>query len=122
MIEWLNDLFVTKFQCFTKVIFSQTFAYFSEKNYIKLLVAIKKIVFYYNEKNKMISLNKPLSNLQIELLQLYSQGISDTDLIAIKRLIANYFAEQASNEMDRLWEENNWSNDTMDKWLTKGFS
>ena len=66
----------------------------------------------------MTVLNKPLSNLQIEMLQLFSQGVSDNDLIAIKRLIARYFADQASNEMDRLWEENNWSDETMDSWLS----
>jgi len=66
----------------------------------------------------MNAFNKPLSNLQIELLQLYSQGVSDEDLVAIKRLIANYLANNASNEMDKLWEENNWSNETMDEWLS----
>ena len=65
----------------------------------------------------MTILNKPLNNIQVELLQLYSQGVSDEDLIAIKRLIANYFADKASDEMDRLWEENNWTNETMDEWL-----
>ena len=64
--------------------------------------------------------NKPLSNLQVELLQLYDQGVSDEDLIAIKRLLANYFADRASDEMDRLWKERNWSNDTMKKWLAEG--
>jgi hypothetical protein len=43
--------------------------------------------------------------------------VAESDLVAIKRLIARYFAEKASDEMDRLWEENNWSNDTMDEWL-----
>ena len=65
----------------------------------------------------MTILNKPLNNIQVELLQLYSQGVSDEDLIAIKRLIANYFAQKASDEMDKLWEENNWTNETMDEWL-----
>lgn len=62
-------------------------------------------------------IEKPLTNLQIELLKLYSQGISEKDLTAIKRLIANYFANQASNEMDKLWEKNKWTNETMDDWL-----
>jgi len=65
----------------------------------------------------MTAFNKPLSNLQIELLKLYSKGVSEEDLIAIKRLIAQYFADQASNEMDKLWEDNKWSNNTMDAWL-----
>lgn len=66
----------------------------------------------------MAVLDKPLSNLQIELLQLYSQNISEEDLVAIKRLLANYFADRASDEMDKLWEEQAWTNETMDEWLS----
>ncbi|MEM9831909.1 MAG: hypothetical protein AAF944_14805 [Bacteroidota bacterium] len=65
----------------------------------------------------MAILDKPLSNLQIELLQLYSQDVSEEDLIAIKRLLAKYFADRASDEMDKLWEEKGWTNKTMDEWL-----
>lgn len=66
----------------------------------------------------MAILDKPLSNIQIELLKLYSQDINDQDLIAIRKIIARYFAEKASDEMDELWDENNWSNETMSKWLS----
>ncbi|MEQ8704856.1 MAG: hypothetical protein RIC19_13095 [Phaeodactylibacter sp.] len=62
-------------------------------------------------------LDKPLSNLQVELLQLYSQDVSDEDLIAIKRMLALYFADKASDEMDKLWTEKGWTNETMDNWL-----
>jgi hypothetical protein len=65
----------------------------------------------------MATIEKPLTNLQLEMLRLYSLDITESDLLEIKRLIANYFADKASNEMDRLWEENNWSNETMDEWL-----
>lgn len=65
----------------------------------------------------MKALDKPLSNLQIELLQLYSQNVSEEDLVAIKRILAKYFADNASDEMDRLWEEKGWTNDTMNEWL-----
>jgi hypothetical protein len=68
----------------------------------------------------MTVLDKPLSNLQIELLQLYSQNVSEEDLIAIRRLLARYFADRASDEMDKLWEEEGWTNDTMDDWLSDG--
>lgn len=66
----------------------------------------------------MTAFNKPLSNLQIELLQLYSNGVSEDNLVEIKNLLAQYFANQASDEMDRLWEKNNWSDETMDEWLS----
>ncbi|MDV7401296.1 hypothetical protein RZS08_58305, partial [Arthrospira platensis SPKY1] len=64
-------------------------------------------------------LNKPLTNLQVELLQLYSLNLSDEELLAIKRLIARYFADKASDEMDRLWDKNKWTDETMDKWLSE---
>jgi len=43
--------------------------------------------------------------LQLELLKLYADGISDVDLKAIQRLIARYFAEKASDEADKIWEK-----------------
>ena len=57
-----------------------------------------------------------LSNLQLELLQLYAQNVNDDDLIAIKKLIARYFADKAMDAMDSLWEERGYTNDTMIEW------
>jgi hypothetical protein len=58
-----------------------------------------------------------LSNLQIELLKVFSRNISDTQLLEIKQILAQYFAQKATDEMDRLWDEKGWSNDTMDAFL-----
>lgn len=66
----------------------------------------------------MTALNQPLTNLQLELLKLYSLNLPDTELIAIKNLLARYFADRAADEMDRLWDENSWTDDTMDEWLS----
>lgn len=63
-------------------------------------------------------LDKPLSNVQIELLKLFSQNVNEEDLIAIKRLLAKYFADKASDEMDKLWDEKGWTSETMDDWLS----
>ena len=46
-----------------------------------------------------------LSNLQLELLKLYSTGIADQQLLDIKRMLAAYFAEIIDREMSLLWEE-----------------
>ena len=61
--------------------------------------------------------SRSLSNLQQELLKLYSSDIEDADLLHIKRYLARYFAEKAINEADKIWDEKKYSNDTMDKWL-----
>ena len=65
----------------------------------------------------MTIIDKPLTNLQLELLKLFSIGLSDVELVEIRRMLAKYFAEKASDEMDRLWEENKWTDETMDEWL-----
>lgn len=62
-------------------------------------------------------IDKPLTNLQLELMKLFSLDLSDEELHDVRQLLSNYFADKASNEMDRLWEENNWSDETMDNWL-----
>ncbi len=60
-----------------------------------------------------------LTNLQLELLKLFSYQLNQQQLIDIKRLLAHYFAEQATQEMDKLWEENNWDNNTISEWATE---
>lgn len=60
--------------------------------------------------------SKSMSNIQLELLKLYATDISDEDLINIKRLMVQYFAEKITRQMDMLWEENNWTAQTMHDW------
>lgn len=50
-----------------------------------------------------------LSNMQLELLNLYAQDVSDQDLENIKNLIAQYFAEKAMDLADKAWEEKGWT-------------
>jgi hypothetical protein len=64
-------------------------------------------------------LDKPLTNLQIELLKLYSMELSEEQLKDVQRLLANYFAKQTSDEMDRLWDEQGWNEETMEAWLAE---
>jgi hypothetical protein len=60
-----------------------------------------------------------LSNLQLEILKLYQFKLDDNQLIDIKKILANYFADKANIEFDKLWEENNWTNKTIDEWLNE---
>ena len=54
-------------------------------------------------------LQKPLSNIQYELLKLYAAGISDDTLIEIKKMIAKYLLDKASIEAERIWNERNYT-------------
>ncbi|WP_353572671.1 hypothetical protein [Candidatus Albibeggiatoa sp. nov. BB20] len=64
----------------------------------------------------MTNLQPPLTNLQLELLKLYSLGISEKQLYDIKSLIGNYFAEQATQAMDEFWDENKLTGQDMEDW------
>jgi len=59
---------------------------------------------------------KGLTNLQLELLKIFSIPLKENQLKEIKALLSRYFAEKASEEMDALWDENNWSDETMRSW------
>jgi hypothetical protein len=60
--------------------------------------------------------SQKLTNLQLELVKLFSYKIAENQVLEIKQLLSNYFAEKATEEMDRLWDENNWSEETMKEW------
>ena len=60
-----------------------------------------------------------LSNLQMELLKLYSYNVSENELKDIQKLLANYFSEKIDTEMDQLWEKNNWNDETIESWKSK---
>ena len=45
-----------------------------------------------------------LSNVQLELLKLYSTDLSEKDLTALKNLLAKFYAERAIQTADQIWE------------------
>lgn len=51
-------------------------------------------------------LKHSFSNLQLELLKLYANGISDEQLLEIKWLPGKYFADEATQSMDAFVIEN----------------
>lgn len=63
--------------------------------------------------------SEPLSNLQQELLKLFSSNIREEDLLHIKRYIAHYFAEKAIKEANNIWDEKGYTNETMRQWLNE---
>jgi hypothetical protein len=60
-----------------------------------------------------------LSNLQLELLNIYSIGVTDEQLIDIKNLLAKYFAEQIKLRTSQIWEEKKYNAATMQQWLNE---
>jgi hypothetical protein len=57
-----------------------------------------------------------LTNVQIELLKLFQYNLPEKQLAEIKNILAKYFAKSATSEMDKLWNEQGWDNETMKNW------
>ncbi len=57
-----------------------------------------------------------LTNLQLELLQTFSYSLPEEQLIEVRQLLAQYFLDKADAEMDKLWQEKGWDENTIEMW------
>lgn len=64
------------------------------------------------------TIQPPLSNLQVELLKLFSANVPDEDLITIKKMIASYLLEKARDRADKIWDEKGYSDEKLLAMLT----
>jgi hypothetical protein len=53
------------------------------------------------------------SNVQLDLLKLFSKNIPDEDLLEIRRIIVKYMAKKAGDWADAIWEEKNLDAETI---------
>lgn len=60
-----------------------------------------------------------LSNLQLELLKIFSRNISEEQLLEIKGILSRYFADKASDEFEKLAEERGWTAETYKSWANE---
>ena len=72
-----------------------------------------------DEKNVAGTNPYPLSNVQMELLKLYSTDLEENDLEELRKVLANHFAGKATKEADRIWKQKKMSANTMEKWLNE---
>ncbi len=61
----------------------------------------------------------PLSNVQIELLKIFSTDLSEKDLVELKSLLAKFYAEKSIELANQVWDEKGLTDADMDKWLNE---
>ncbi|QDK82746.1 hypothetical protein EXU85_30710 [Spirosoma sp. KCTC 42546] len=59
----------------------------------------------------LTNLQPPLSNVQTELLKLYSTDISDEMLLELKKVMAKFFLDKLRNQADQVWEEKKYTDE-----------
>ena len=63
----------------------------------------------------MEMLSSPLNVTQLEILKLFSRELSDTDLLALKRLMVRFLADKATRLADEAVEQKGWTKEDLDK-------
>ncbi|MCB0530794.1 MAG: hypothetical protein H6574_10920 [Lewinellaceae bacterium] len=55
----------------------------------------------------------PLTNVQLELLKLFAIGVSDEEVLEIRRILARYFMEKAVTGATEIWKEKGYTTEQL---------
>ncbi len=67
----------------------------------------------------MNELKLPLSNVQIELMKLYSTNLSGNELEELKSLLSRFYADKAISIADEVWDKRGLTDSDMEIWLSE---
>ncbi len=56
---------------------------------------------------------------QVQMLEMTSRVRSESEMDDIRRMLANYFAQRAEDEIDKLWDEGVLNDEVMEQWKTE---
>lgn len=60
---------------------------------------------------------QPFSNAQLELLKAFSHNLSESELAELKKMLAQFFAQRAIKEANRIWDEKGWTEGGVERML-----
>jgi hypothetical protein len=63
------------------------------------------------------SIQLPLSNVQAELLKLFSAGIPENHLLELKKVMAKFLLDKARDKADAAWDENEYTDEKLQQIL-----
>ena len=61
--------------------------------------------------------SSPLSNVQLELLKLYSTNLSEKDILELKDVLARFYAEKSIELANNVWQQKGYSSEDMNSIL-----
>jgi hypothetical protein len=65
----------------------------------------------------MEAIKQPLSNVQLEILKVFSHNLTEEELKEFRDTIAGYFANRAIKSANKAWEEKGWTDEDVDSML-----
>ena len=65
------------------------------------------------------SVHPPLSNVQAELLKLFSAEIPEIHLLELKKVMAKFLLDKARDKADAIWDEKGYTDEQLQQILDK---
>jgi hypothetical protein len=65
------------------------------------------------------NVHPPLSNVQAELLRLFSTDIPESELVELKQIMAEFLLKKARIKADAIWDQRNYSDEKLLEILSK---
>jgi F0F1-type ATP synthase delta subunit len=62
-------------------------------------------------------LKQPLSNVQLELLKTFSHQLSESEILDLRKVLAQFFAQRAIQIANEVWEEKGWGDEDVERML-----
>lgn len=66
-----------------------------------------------------IQSSPPLTNVQLELLKLYAYDLKEEEMQELKQVLAAFFAQRIRQHTGKIWQERNYTQNTMEQWLNE---
>ena len=55
----------------------------------------------------------------MELMKLYSTGLSEKDMLDLKGVLGKFYANKAISQANEIWDQRKLTDEDMDKWLNE---
>jgi hypothetical protein len=70
-------------------------------------------MYICTKQDVMTQVQNRMTNLQFEIVKMFNYELNNNELVEIKSLLANYFQNKIDGNIDKLWVDKGWTNDTM---------
>ena len=77
--------------------------------FLKIRGKIRKKSLIFRQNNNAMEQRTVLNEAQLDILRLLSTMNSVEEVHELRQIISNYYAQKATEEMDRLWESGEWN-------------
>ncbi|CAN5707628.1 hypothetical protein BH10BAC3_BH10BAC3_41120 [soil metagenome] len=62
-----------------------------------------------------------LNAAQLEILKMFRNNQNEEELKELKKVLLNFLANQLQRQVDKVWEEKGYTNETVEQWKNEHF-